>query len=151
MSRARLTVPSPVGPLTLCQMDGAITALAWGGEAHDQTPLLDAARDQLAQYFAGRRRDFDLPLAPAGTAFQRRVWQAMAAIPFGATRSYGALARELASGARAVGMACGANPLPILIPCHRVVATAGLGGYSGAGGLDTKRALLTLEGGRLRH
>ena len=87
-----------------------------------------------------------MPLAPAGSGFRQRVWQAMQAIPVGETRSYGALARALGSAPRAVGGACGANPIPILIPCHRVVAGGGLGGYSGGAGLATKIALLKLEG-----
>jgi len=114
---------------------------------HDPAALRRAV-EQLAEYFAGRRQVFDVPLAPAwGTPFQRRVWQETARIPYGETRSYGALARSLGDegAARAVGQALGRNPLPIFIPCHRVVAAAGqLGGYTG--GLEIKRALLALEG-----
>jgi methylated-DNA-[protein]-cysteine S-methyltransferase len=88
-----------------------------------------------------------LPLTPAGTPFQRRVWATLAEIPFGQTRSYGDLARELGSGPRAVGGACGRNPIPLLIPCHRVLTADGhLGGYSGQGGLVTKMQLLRHEG-----
>ncbi len=112
--------------------------------------LLAEAAGQLAEYFAGRRRDFDLPLAPAGSPFQRRAWAELGRIPYGATVSYGTLARRLGSAAQAVGQACGANPLPIVIPCHRVLAAGGaLGGYSGDGGLETKCALLRLEGALL--
>ena len=86
-------------------------------------------------------------LAPHGTAFQRQVWASMAAIPHGKVRTYGDLARELETGPRALGTACGRNPIPIIIPCHRVLGTNGsLGGYSGMDGIDTKRALLKLEG-----
>ena len=91
----------------------------------------------------------DLPMQPAGTAFQRRVWQAMLDIPYGHTRTYGELTESAGGVARAVGVACGANPIPILIPCHRVVAQNGLGGYSGDGGVETKVALLRLEGALL--
>ena len=87
-----------------------------------------------------------LPLAPAGSPFEKRVWSAMQKIPYGETRCYGDLASDIRSAPRAVGGACGKNPIPIVIPCHRVLAKAGLGGYSGAGGLDTKQALLRLEG-----
>jgi methylated-DNA-[protein]-cysteine S-methyltransferase len=138
---------SPVGDLTVSEEDGVIVALDWGW-ARDQsdTPLLREAANQLNDYFDGTRTDFDLPTAPAGTPFQIAVWRAMQAIPAGSTRTYGDIAKELGSAARAVGMACGANPIPVIIPCHRILAAAGLGGYSGDGGLDTKRALLRLEG-----
>ncbi len=109
------------------------------------SPLLRRACDWLNGFFDGDTNAPDLPLRPGGSAFQKRVWEAMAAIPSGWTRSYGDLARELDSAAQAVGNACGANPIPILIPCHRIVGASGLGGYSG-GGLGTKTALLRLEG-----
>jgi methylated-DNA-[protein]-cysteine S-methyltransferase len=108
--------------------------------------LRDAAR-QLVEYFAGERREFDLALAPRGTSFQLAVWRALAAIPYGETASYGEVARRLGrpSAARAVGAASGQNPLPIVVPCHRLVGSDGsLTGF--AGGLDRKRALLSLEG-----
>jgi len=103
----------------------------------------------LAEYFAGRRREFDLPLDPAGTDFQRRAWLALTEIPYGETRTYGEQARRLGlvHGARAVGSANARNPLPIVIPCHRLIgATGKLTGY--AGGLDRKEQLLRLEGAR---
>jgi len=142
-----LSVSSPFGWLVLHERDGAIVALRWGDSApSEETPLLCAARDQLAAYFAGQSRRFTLPLAPAGTVFQRRVWKALTEIGFGETRTYGALAQSLGSGPRAVGGACGRNPIPLLIPCHRVIGSGGqLGGYSGQGGLVTKAALLRLE------
>ncbi len=101
---------------------------------------------QLAEYFGGRRRVFDLPLDLRGTPFQRLVWEVMRAIPWGETLTYGEIARLIGApgAARAVGLACGANPVPIVVPCHRVVAAGGLGGYSS--GADVKRFLLRLEG-----
>ncbi len=112
----------------------------------DLPAAVSAARRQLVEYFAGVRRAFDLPLAPAGTEFQRQVWFALADIPYGATISYAQLAARVGrpSAFRAVGQANGANPLPIVLPCHRVVASGGgIGGYGG--GLDLKRRLLALE------
>lgn len=143
----RLTLASPFGRLGLLEEEGALRSLVWGG-ADDGAPtaLLIEARRQLAAYFAGRLKRFRLPLAPAGSPTELRVWQLMAEIPFGETRCYGDLATPLGLPPRAVGRACGRNPLPILIPCHRVVAAGGgLGGYSGAGGIETKRRLLLLE------
>jgi len=143
----QLSMQSPVGALTLSEEDGAIVAVDWGwGRDQQATPLLERARAQLEAYFDGAARAFDLPFRPRGTPFQQRVWQAMRAIPYGRTETYGELAARSGGIARAVGTACGANPIPILIPCHRVVARGGLGGYSGDGGVDTKVALLRLEG-----
>ncbi len=152
------TIDSPVGRLSITEAGGAVVRIAWSDPAGDpgarpgETPLLARAAEQLGEYFAGARRGFDLPLDPAGTPFQRRVWTEMARTPFGATASYGALARELGSVARAVGGACGANPIPIVIPCHRVVGEGGaLGGFSGGAGVETKVALLELEGAAARE
>jgi len=144
----QLSFTSPIGGLTLFEFDGAIVALDWGWvDENDETPLLAEARQQLDDYFAGRRQTFELPLAPHGTAFQRKIWDALLAIPYGQVRRYGELAAEAGSAARAVGGACGRNPIPIIIPCHRVVGHAGsLGGYSGEDGIETKRFLLELEG-----
>jgi methylated-DNA-[protein]-cysteine S-methyltransferase len=143
----QLSLLTPVGELTLSEEDGAIVALDWGrGRDQTTTPLLGRAREMLDAYFDGERLAFDtLPLTPAGTVFQQSVWAALRGIQFGEKRSYAEIARKLDTAPRAVGMACGANPIPILIPCHRVVATGGLGGYSGADGPATKRALLALE------
>jgi len=107
------------------------------------------ARSQLHDYFDGVRRNFDLPLDPFGTRYQRLVWQALIRIPRGETRTYGDIARQVGGSARAVGQANRANPIPILIPCHRVTAAAGMGGYSGEGGLVAKKWLLDLERDRL--
>lgn len=147
---AQLSFHSPLGELTAAEEDGVIVALDWGWARDQQaTPLLGKAKAQLLDYFAGGRQNFELPLGPAGSAFQRRVWDAMCRIAYGATATYGDLADELETVARPVGAACGRNPIPILIPCHRVVAMNGLGGYSGAGGVATKVALLRLEGALL--
>lgn len=143
----QLSLHTPLGELTLSEDEGAIVALDWGrGSEQEATPLLREARDQLHDYFDGKRTRFQLPLAPHGTPYQRRVWAALSRIPAGETRSYADIAREVASVPRAVGQANGANPIPILIPCHRVVAASGaLGGYSGLDGPDTKRFLLEHE------
>ncbi|MEE8545559.1 MAG: methylated-DNA--[protein]-cysteine S-methyltransferase [Alphaproteobacteria bacterium] len=145
----QLSLQSPVGELTLSEEDGALVSLDWGRvPEQSESTLLGEARRQLERYFDGDPAPFELPLAPPGSDFQRRVWARMQAIPAGRTLSYGALARELGSAARAVGAACGANPIPIIVPCHRVIAAdGGLGGYSGQGGVETKQALLRLEGG----
>ena len=145
-----LAYNSPVGPITLFEEDGVIIAVEWGWppESEDPpAPVLERARDQLDAYFEGRLTEFDLPLAPMGTAFQKKVWQAMSRIRFGATRTYGDLATELGTSPRALGGACGRNPIPIIIPCHRILGrNGGLGGYSGMDGTETKAFLLRLEG-----
>ena len=148
MTAASCTIESPVGPLTITARDGAITAIDFGGGggARPNGGVLAEAARQLSEYFAGNLRDFSLPLSARGTPFRRRVWEAMQAIPYGETRSYGDLARALDSAPRAIGGACGANPIPLVIPCHRVVGAGGaLGGFSGGDGCDTKRQLLALE------
>lgn len=146
---AQLSLLTPLGDLTLSEHNGAIVSLDWGRappQFQKQTKLLKKAARQLQDYFDGKRRDFDLPLDPSGTEFQRRVWSALTKIPFGATRTYGELAKSIKSAPRAVGGACGANPIPIIIPCHRILAAEGrLGGYSGDGGARTKEVLLKLE------
>lgn len=147
---------SPVGDLLLTASRDGLSGIYFEGECPPvkedwrggtDCPVLKAARKQLCEYFAGERRTFDLPLAPqAGTAFQRRVWKALEAIPWGETRSYGAIARRIRKpkAVRAVGAANGANPIPIVVPCHRVIGANGkLTGYGG--GLWRKRKLLALE------
>jgi methylated-DNA-[protein]-cysteine S-methyltransferase len=139
---------SPLGDLTAFEEDGNLVALEWGwvGGGGDGG-VLDAVERQLDEYFEGRRKSFDLPLAPDGSSFQRKVWAALRRIPYGTVSSYGTLAHQIDSAPRAVGGACGRNPLPIIVPCHRVLAAGGsLGGYSGFDGLETKRFLLSLEG-----
>lgn len=142
----QLSLHSPLGDLTVSEEEGRIVALDWGwGRDQSETRLLARARAALEAYFDGDRAGFDLPLAPFGTPYQLRVWQALCAIPLGETRTYGEIARVAGGSARSVGGANAVNPIPILIPCHRVVAGNGLGGYSGGDGLPTKRFLLDLE------
>lgn len=156
--REQVTLPSPIGSLTLVAEAGRLTGLYMDAQTHrpvsaisgaagslDEEPFASAAQ-QLAAYFAGDLTNFDLPLAPAGTEFQQRVWSALQTIPYGRTWSYGQLARQVSSAAasRAVGLANGRNPIAVIIPCHRVIGSDGsLTGYGG--GLDRKRFLLELE------
>jgi methylated-DNA-[protein]-cysteine S-methyltransferase len=137
---------TPIGPITVSEEDGAIVALDWGwGRDQTETPVLQRARDELHAYFDGKRDQFTLPLNPQGSPYRRRVWDALRDIPYGATRSYAEVARTAGGAPRSVGQANAANPIPIIIPCHRVLASNGIGGYSGGDGLDTKRYLLALE------
>ena len=143
----RLSVDTPVGVLTLTEEEGAIIRVAWQAGGVDETPLLRRAQAQIDAYFAGTRRAFDLPLRVGGSEFQRAVCAAMLEIPHGETCTYGEIARDLDQSAQAVGRACGGNPIPVLIPCHRVMGAGGkLTGYSGQGGVETKLALLRHEG-----
>lgn len=151
-------IDSPIGPLRLVAAGGALTAIEFSPfhdrsddpspteQTDDESVLLRAAA-QLAQYFAGERTEFDLPLAPRGTAFQQRVWAELQKIGFGETASYGEIAQRLGltnAASRAVGTANGRNPIPIVVPCHRVIGADGtLTGY--AGGIERKRVLLDLE------
>ena len=142
-----LSFNSPIGPLTIHEQRGAITNLSWKRQTNrDVSSLLIETEKQVQEYLNGTRTKFDLPKKPHGSEFQLRVWQEIAKIPYGRTASYGDLALKVSSFARAVGTACGKNPIPIIIPCHRIIAKTGhLTGYSGGGGLDTKRFLLKLE------
>lgn len=141
-----LTIPTQFGPLTLWEEDGAIVRLDWDGNGTDETPLLVKAAGQMRAYDQGDLHDFDLPLRVAGSDFQRAVCDQMAAIPFGSTVTYGDIAKALGAPAQAVGSACGGNPIPVIIPCHRVMGAKGLTGFSGKGGVETKVALLRHEG-----
>ncbi len=138
---------SPVGDLTLFAEDEHIVALEWGwGSIQDPSPLLTRVKTALDAYFDGvAPLPADLSLAPYGTPYRQRVWAALRQIPPGETRSYTEIARMAGGSPRSVGGANAANPIPILIPCHRVLATTGLGGYSGGEGLATKQQLLALE------
>jgi len=142
----QLSLHTPVGDITVFEEDGAIVSLDWGW-VPEQTAssVLNNAHEQLHAYFDGELTEFTLPLAPAGTAYRRTVWQALCGIPYGETRSYRDIAATAGGSARSVGQANGHNPIPLIIPCHRVVAATHIGGYSGGDGLITKRWLLALE------
>jgi methylated-DNA-[protein]-cysteine S-methyltransferase len=149
--QSAIVVDSPVGHLTITATAEAVVSIGWsGGPTGVPDPLLIEVQRQLEAYFAGRLTRFDLPLKPAGSPFEQRVWEAMRQIPYGQTRTYGELAMAVGSAPRAIGGACGKNPIPIVIPCHRVLARGGLGGYSGGAGLPTKTWLLDREGATLR-
>jgi len=143
---------SPMGRLALEAEGDALTGVRWTSAIErsrdaGRTAILSEAARQFERYFKGKLVRFDLKIDPRGTPFQRAVWKSMRSIPYGKTATYGGLAMALGSGPRAVGMACGANPLVIVTPCHRVLASRGaIGGYSGGEGLPTKRKLLALEG-----
>ena len=151
-------MPSPVGELTLVARGAALAAILWQDDRPTRVrlgqlredlahPVLLQAQQQLQEYFAGTRRQFEVPLDFAGTAFQKEVWHALLTIPFGQTRSYGEIARQIGRPAavRAVGAANGKNPVSIIAPCHRVIGANGaLTGF--AGGLEAKQTLLALEG-----
>ncbi|WP_288816503.1 methylated-DNA--[protein]-cysteine S-methyltransferase [uncultured Alistipes sp.] len=143
---------TPVGPVTVTATERAVTAVRFGaagpavGQAGDLPPVLRQAVEELREYFAGERREFTLPLAPAGTPFQQQVWAALREIPYGATCSYRRIAERIGrpKACRAVGMANNRNPIAIVVPCHRVVGASGaLVGY--AAGLEVKEKLLALE------
>ncbi len=142
----RAGLSTPVGPVWVEARDGAITRAGWGAAEAPATPLLSETIAELNAYFDGRLTRFTVPLQPGVSGLSARVLDAMLKIPCGETRTYGDLARDLDAPAQAIGQACGANPIPILIPCHRILSSTGLGGYSGAGGIETKVALLKLEG-----
>lgn len=161
MSLVYTFIASPVGTLKLVASDRGLTAILWENEnpnrvrlsamvEHPHHPILVQAQTQLAEYFAGTRTFFTVPLDMAGTDFQKKVWSALLAIPFGETRSYGELARQLGNtkSSRAVGAANGKNPISIITPCHRMIGSDGsLTGF--AGGLATKQFLLAHERARI--
>lgn len=150
-------IDSPIGRIEVTSDGDAITSLSierggelpWEFEPERSTPVLDRAVTQLREYFAGTRRDFDLPISVAGTEFQRAVWAELSELPFGGVASYGEIgnATGRATAGRAVGGAVGSNPIPIIVPCHRVLASDGrITGYSGGNGIPTKVWLLDHEG-----
>ncbi|MCX6392959.1 MAG: methylated-DNA--[protein]-cysteine S-methyltransferase [Actinobacteria bacterium] len=159
MALTHRTVSTPLGDITAVADDAGLTQVILAGddgsvlaEATEGGPIVDAAAQQLAEYFAGERMAFDVPLAPQGTEFQQTVWTALGDVPFGTTATYGEIARAIGqlTATRAVGAANGRNPIPIIIPCHRVIGASGeLTGYSGGGGIETKRRLLDHESGTL--
>jgi len=143
----------PIGKIGIAEERDAITDIFFGGNLgtlnveEKETPLIQEAAKQLEDYFAGERKDFDLPLAPKGTPFQLKVWQALTTIPYGETRSYKQIAEQIGNSraCRAVGLANNRNPIAIVVPCHRVIGANGkLVGYGG--GLEVKKYLLELEG-----
>ncbi len=144
-----IVIETPAGRLTLVADDKALTAIRFGGTpaaAKAASPVLEQAARELREYFAGTRREFTVPLAPEGSAFQKKVWKALEGIPYGQTRTYKQIAEQIGhdKAFRAVGMANNRNPLPIVVPCHRVVGSDGtLTGY--AGGVEMKDVLLKLE------
>ncbi len=144
----RAGLPGPFGPVSLVEDGGRLVALEWVLAGPAETPLLAEGLRQLAAYFDRRLDRFDLPL-DWGTGLHAAVRRAMADIPLGETRTYGQIARLVGAPAQAVGQTCGANPLPILIPCHRVTGTNWFGGFSAPGGVETKAALLRHEGALL--
>ena len=149
-------VDTTVGRLAIEADHDAVTAVRWaspqehvGERTRDKTPspVLEEATRQLKRYFARKLKRFDLPLAAHGTDFQKRMWAMMRDIPYGETATYGGMAMALGSGPRPIGMACARNPIPIIVPCHRVLGSGGKeGGFSGGKGLPTKRQLLAIEG-----
>lgn len=141
----RHSLQTPLGSVTIHEENGVLTRLDWRDDPGDPSPLLDEAAAQLTAYFNRRLTAFDLPF-DWGNGLQKQVRRAMAAIPLGETLTYGDIARALNTPAQAIGQACGANPLPILIPCHRVLGAKGLGGFSAKGGVETKVWLLRHEG-----
>lgn len=152
-------VSTPLGDITAVADDEGLTQVILAGDdgsvladAAEGGPIVDAAAQQLSEFFAGERMAFDLPLAPQGTEFQLTVWKALCDVPFGTTATYGDIAKAIGqqTATRAVGAANGRNPIPIIIPCHRVIGASGeLTGYSGGGGIETKRRLLDHESGTL--
>ena len=143
----KLSFSTPIGALTLVQEGEEITRLLWQSPGNEKgSPVLFRAKDQINNYFKGTRKSFSLSVRPHGTKFQGRVWSILMTIPYGKVKTYGEVARILKTSPRAVGNACGQNPIPLIIPCHRIVGTNGsLTGYSGGDGLKTKAFLLEHE------
>ena len=142
----RAGLDTPTGPFWVEVADGAVTRSGWGqADPGPDDAVLCQALAEITAYFAGRLTQFNMPLRPAVTGFQAALLAALSAIPFGETRTYGQLGKALNTPAQAIGQACGANPIPLLVPCHRVLGARTLGGYSGAGGVETKVALLRHE------
>ncbi|MEP3296848.1 MAG: methylated-DNA--[protein]-cysteine S-methyltransferase [Pseudoruegeria sp.] len=141
-----MSVETQFGPLGLVEEDDAIVRLLWErSETKDDSPLLREGCRQISAYSNGALEVFDLPLRVNGSEFQQMVCREMKAIPFGETVTYGDIAKRIGAPAQAIGRACGGNPIPVLIPCHRVMGAKGLTGFSGAGGVETKVALLRHE------
>ena len=148
MSKNRLSITSPFGPITLIEENGFLVKLEWNKQSNEiSNSLLNEASNQLKAYFSGNLKDFNLPLNPIGTLHQVKTWKIINEIKYGDYLTYGEIATNIKSSPRAVGNACGKNPLPIIIPCHRVLTKKlDISGYSGKGGAKTKKYLLNLEG-----
>lgn len=143
---SQISFHSPVGELSIAEDEDFIVSVDWGwGSIQEETPLLQEAKKQFDAYFDGQLKQFNLPIRPFGTAYQLKVWKALQTIPFGETRSYQELAQIVGGSPRSIGGANGANPIPLIIPCHRVIGKSGLGGYSGGEGIETKEYLLNME------
>ncbi|OUI78767.1 cysteine methyltransferase [Commensalibacter intestini] len=143
---SQISFHSPVGELSIAEDEGFIVSVDWGwGSIQEETPLLQEAKKQFDAYFDGQLKQFNLPIRPFGTAYQLKVWKALQTIPFGETRSYQELAQIAGGSPRSIGGANGANPIPLIIPCHRVIGKSDLGGYSGGEGIETKEYLLNME------
>ncbi len=142
----RVGVETAVGPLAATLIDGGVESIDWARAPRPGRGVGAEVCGELEAYFAGRLTRFEAPLRPGRTEFERRFRAAMLAIPYGRTVTYGEIAEEVGISPQAAGQACGANRIPVIVPCHRVVAASGLGGYSGAGGVEAKVALLRLEG-----
>jgi O-6-methylguanine DNA methyltransferase len=141
-----LTLDTPTGAFTLIEREGALVSARWGGQpGGEATPLLAEAARQIRAYFAGDLVAFDLPVRIEASPIQQAACAAMQAIPLGHTRTYGEIAAELKVSAQAMGQLCGNNPVPLIVPCHRVLGANGLGGFSAPGGIETKVWLLRHE------
>jgi len=144
---AQLSFHSPVGDITISDEDNILVSLDWGWSPFStKTPFLESIKQRLDHYFNGENPDIDIPLKLCGTPFQKSIWQEMLKIPYGETMTYGEIAGNIGSHPRAVGTACGLNPIPIIVPCHRIIGKTGkLTGYSGGDGIETKKFLIELE------
>ena len=145
-----VVVNTSLGCIEITEQSGFISGVAWSksqaSEQHSESSLLQEATTQIKAYFKGELTHFTLPIKAEGTPFQQRIWDEMRKIPYGQVMTYGSVAQKIGSHARAVGSACGKNPIPVIVPCHRIVGQAGLGGFSAGKGQETKRQLLKLEG-----
>ena len=145
-----VVVNTSLGCIEITEQSGFIIGVAWSkglaSELHSESSLLQEAAAQITAYFKGDITQFTLPIKAEGTEFQQQIWDEMQKIPYGQVVTYGDVAQKIGSHARAVGSACGKNPIPVIIPCHRIVGQAGLGGFSAGEGQETKLQLLKLEG-----
>ncbi|MEM6638159.1 MAG: methylated-DNA--[protein]-cysteine S-methyltransferase [Pseudomonadota bacterium] len=140
-------IDTPVGMITVTEEDGVIKRTEWGRPQHPgSAPVLSKAIAEITAYFEGKTKEFTVPLSKPTSQFAAEFRDALLAIRFGDTLTYGDIAQQLGVSAQAIGQACGANPIPVIVPCHRVLGANGLGGFSGGTGIETKVALLRHEG-----